>query len=237
MSVTTRCSSLMGDIPVSPMRLWYTVFATAALVSCASVPGASSRPASSVSAGFGDLESQLFSELNSARANPAAYSANLMPLLSLFTGKLLHRPGWPNAVQTAEGPFAVREAIAALGRQPSVSRLMLDPELSRAARDLANDQSRTGAVGHTSSGGSSPVDRINRYGTWGVRYSENVDYGSVISGRDVIEDMIIDDGVRDRGHRINTFDASARVVGIGCASHPRYGVVCVIDQTGSFVPR
>jgi uncharacterized protein YkwD len=88
-----------------------------------------------------------------------------------------------------------------------------------------------------SSDGASPEARLDRYGAWGVSYSENADYGATISGRDVIEDMIIDDGVPNRGHRRDTFDPSARAVGIGCAPHPRYGTVCVIDQAGSFTPR
>ncbi|MDB4878115.1 MAG: allergen V5/Tpx family protein [Gemmatimonadetes bacterium] len=213
----------------------------AALVSCSTVPGVTTAPASTSSTrtpvDFARLEREVLFELNSARDNPQSYAANLTPLLPLFSGNRLRRPGWPVAVQTSEGPSAVREAIDALGSQPRVATLTLSDAMSKAARDLANDQRRTGAVGHTSSDGASPEARLARYGTWGGSYSENADYGSVISGRDVIEDMIIDDGVPDRGHRRNTFDPGARVVGIGCAPHPKYGVVCVIDQAGSFVPR
>jgi uncharacterized protein YkwD len=70
-----------------------------------------------------------------------------------------------------------------------------------------------------------------------VSYSENVDYGQFTSGRDVVVDLIVDDGVPDRGHRRNIFDPSARVAGVACGRHPRYGSMCVIDQVGSYVPK
>jgi uncharacterized protein YkwD len=188
-------------------------------------------------ADFRRIEAEVYADLNAARASPQAYSAHLTELLPLFSGNLIRRPGWPYPVQTNEGASAVREAISALATQSSVPLLSLSDALSQAARDLANDQSRTGDIGHTGSDGSSPESRISRYGTWGISFSENADYGGVIGGRDVIEDMIIDDGVPSRGHRRNTFDASARVVGVGCASHPKYGVVCVIDTAGAFTSR
>ena len=231
--------SYWGDTSISKLRRRLSVFVGTLLTACSTIPGIAALPgsSSSMATDLPRLEAQVLSELNSVRTNPAAYAANLSPLLTMFTGTVLQRPGWSFPVQTNEGAAAVREAIDALAKQPAVPRLTLDPALSTAARDLANDQSRTGAVGHTSSDGASPADRISRYGTWAISYGENVDYGAVTSGRDVVEDMLIDDGVPSRGHRINTFDASARVLGVGCAPHPKYGLVCVIDQAGSFVPR
>jgi uncharacterized protein YkwD len=183
------------------------------------------------------IEAELMVELNAARANPPGYSAYLSQLLPGFSGNLLRRPGWPAPVQTQEGAAAVREGIDALKSQIPVPVLSLSSALSLAARDLALDQARTGGIGHNASDGSTPASRMARYGTWDVSYSENVDYGPVISGRDVLVDLIVDDGVRDRGHRRNIFDASARVAGISCGPHPKYGVMCVIDQAGRFTPK
>jgi uncharacterized protein YkwD len=53
----------------------------------------------------------------------------------------------------------------------------------------------------------------------------------------VIESLLIDDGVRDRGHRRNIFDPSSRVVGIACGPHPRYTATCVIVQAGGMSAR
>ena len=43
--------------------------------------------------------------------------------------------------------------------------------------------------------------RVARYGTWLISINENIDYQPMLSGRAVIESLLIDDGVRDRGHR------------------------------------
>jgi uncharacterized protein YkwD len=190
-----------------------------------------------ISRDYARIERDVISELNAVRTNPAAYAANLEALLSTYNGTLTKRPGWPMAVRTNEGASAVREAIAALRAQARLNALAANDGLSRAARDLAIDQGRTGNVGHTASDGSSPSSRISRYGTWGVSTAENVDYGQMVSGRDVVEDWLIDDGVPDRGHRRNIFDPSARVVGVACGPHPRYGVVCVMDQAGAFTSK
>jgi uncharacterized protein YkwD len=141
------------------------------------------------------------------------------------------------AIRTNEGVAAVREGVNALLGQTAVRALVLNDRLSQAPRDLVIDQTRTGSLGHTGSDGSTPGTRISRYGTWGVSYSENVDYGQVLSGREVIVDLIVDDGVPSRGHRKNIFDPSARVAGIACGPHPKFGIACVIDQTGAFTPK
>lgn len=182
------------------------------------------------------LEREVFAELNAVRVNPSAYAKHLSDMIPLFNGTLRQRPG-SVAIRTNEGAAAVREGVNALLGQAAVPALVLNDRLSQAARDLVTDQTRTGGLGHTGSDGSTPGTRISRYGTWGVSYSENVDYGQVLSGREVIVDLIVDDGVPGRGHRTNIFDPSARVAGIACGPHPKYGIACAIDQTGAFTAK
>jgi uncharacterized protein YkwD len=180
------------------------------------------------------IEREIVDELNAVRANPPAYSANISALLPYYSGTLLRRPGVATPLQTQEGAGAAREAIDALRSQVRLPALTYSVSLSNAARDLAEDQSRRGSVGHTASDGGTPPIRIARYGQWGVSYNENVNYGPFRAGRDVVVDLLIDDGVADRGHRHNIFDQSSRVVGVSCAPHPKYGSVCVIDAVGSW---
>lgn len=189
--------------------------------------------ASSTTIDYRRLEREVVAELNAARVNPSEYAKHLSEMIPLFNGTLRRRPG-SVSIRTTEGVAAVREGVNALLGQTAVPALVLNERLSQAARDLVTDQTRTGGLGHTGSDGSTPGTRISRYGTWGVSYSENVDYGSVLSGREVIIDLIVDDGVPGRGHRKNIFDASARVAGIACGPHPKYGISCVIDQAGAF---
>jgi uncharacterized protein YkwD len=136
-----------------------------------------------------------------------------------------------------EGAAAVREAVGVLRARAPIGVLTLDLSLTRAARDHVADQARTGATGHTGSDGSTTLTRVARYGTWMVSVNENIDYAPMLSGRDVIESLLIDDGVRDRGHRRNIFDATSRVVGIACGPHPRYVATCVIVQAGGMTAK
>ena len=76
-----------------------------------------------------------------------------------------------------------------------------------------------------------------RTAAWQMSYSENVDYGPFLTGRDVVVDLLVDDGVPDRGHRRNIFDASAHVVGIACGPHPKLRSMCVIDQANGYRTR
>jgi hypothetical protein len=51
----------------------------------------------------------------------------------------------------------------------------------------------------------------------------------------VVIDLIVDDGVKDRGHRHNIFDPLAKVVGVACGRHDTYGYMCVMDFAGAYV--
>jgi uncharacterized protein YkwD len=209
-------------------------------------PGAAPPPATSTPVGtppssntldYRRIEREVLAELNAVRANPSAYAANLSALLPLYNGNLIKKPGMTVSIRTNEGAAAVREAIAALQRQSPLPSLTLSSGMSAAAADLANDQRRTGAMGHTGGDGSSPGSRLGAHGTWQMSYSENVDYGPFLTGRDVVIDLLVDDGVPDRGHRRNIFDGNAHVVGIACGPHPRFRSMCVMDQAYGYVNR
>lgn len=199
-------------------------------------PASPSRPVAPA-IDYATLEKEVLAELNFARTNPAGYARTIQQLLPRYNGTLLQRRDAAVPVRTVEGPDAAREAIGALEAQRPVARLTLSTGLTRAARDLAADQGRTGRVGHTASDGSTPLTRIARYGAWSISTNESVGYGPFVHGRDVIQDLIIDDGVRDRGHRHNLYDATAHVVGVACGHHPVYRIVCVIDEAAAFTAR
>ena len=168
----------------------------------------------------------LVAELNAARTDPAAYARKARALRALFRSDRIDRPD-EIAVVTREGPAAVDEAVAFLERQAPLPALRESPGLSRAAADHAGEQGRTGEVAHVGADGSSPSDRMRRYGRWSAT-GEAIAYGPD-RAEDVILQLIVDDGVPDRGHRRILFNPAYTLVGAACAPHPVWRRACVLD--------
>lgn len=202
-----------------------------------STTGTQPIPSSGSGREYSRIEAELLSALNRARTDPQGTASDLDALTRYYNGRLFQRPTQPVPIQTNEGVAAVREAVAALKSERPLNALILSADLTSAARDHARDQQRTGSVGHNGSDGSSVDERARRYGTWLVSISENIDYSAAVHGGDVVQNLLIDDGVPDRGHRKNIYDPSTRVVGIACGPHPRYTSMCVIVQAGGFTSK
>ncbi|MEB3312649.1 MAG: CAP domain-containing protein, partial [Cyanobacteriota bacterium] len=163
------------------------------------------------------------------RQNPASYIPLLEARLASMDGQGRITDGCgPNCrIITEEGQGAVREAIAALARQPTVAPLESSTVVAQAAQAHARDQAQ-GRVGHRGSDGSDPGQRLARAGVPYTRAGENIAYGSR-TGQQVVLDLIVDDGVPDRGHRTAIFSPAWSHTGAGCGPHRDYGNVCVIN--------
>jgi uncharacterized protein YkwD len=218
---------LVGALVLAP------VGAAACAAGVAGSPAVSGGTATTVD--LRQVEREILSELVAARTSPASYASRIEALLPHFDGRVLRRPG-EVAIATQEGAAAVREAAAALRATPRLAPVTLAAGMARAARDHATDQGRRGTTGHQGSDGSTAGDRVNRYGRWTGRLTESISYGPV-TGADVVQGLIIDDGVPGRGHRRNLLDGEVSVAGIGCAIHATYRVTCVIELAGGYEPR
>jgi uncharacterized protein YkwD len=172
------------------------------------------------------LESEIVAEHNLARSDPASYAAVLRDLKPRFDGQEFAVSDTVVRM-TQEGTSAVDEAIRFLESTASVSALRASQGMSLGARDLVRDQGPRGSTGHVGSDRSQPWDRVARYGDWQGEIAENIAYG-FDTARDVVVQLIIDDGVRGRGHRANIFKPEFGVVGVSCGNHVRYGTVCVM---------
>ncbi len=181
------------------------------------------------------LEFDVVKELNLARSQPETYAKFLLPFLHMFNGNEFREPG-ETCVVTKEGRSAVSEAIRFLENQDSIPVLFASPGLSRAATDMVRMQEITIQTGHIGTDGSRFCDRISRYGTWDGLCSENIDYGYNIARRIVLA-LIIDDGVRNRGHRNSIFNPRFRRVGVACGGHKKFNYMCVIELAQSFTEK
>jgi len=172
------------------------------------------------------FEAGVLAELNRFRDDPDAYRDILRSYRPRFEGKLLiAEEGSEIDIMTNEGVAAVDEAIRDLRGQKPLPRLAWSEILARAAADHVAVQSRSGAVGHYTNG-RGPGERMLARG--GGRYvSEVITYGHH-SPDGVIHQLLIDDGVPGRGHRIGLLDADRRYAGVACGSHPVHRTMCVI---------
>ena len=173
-----------------------------------------------------DVAREVERQINLARTNPAAYAQRLRAHRRLYDGEVFREPG-AIPIRTEEGVAAVDEAIAFLERQTPLPPLAADDILRHAAADHVADQGPRGLLGHYGSDGSAFTDRIARRG--GPRSGgENISYGGD-SGEAVVIQLIVDDGVADRGHRTNIFRTGYVSAGAACGPHTAYRYMCVID--------
>jgi len=173
------------------------------------------------------LERGILEEMNRLRRNPGGYAAYLEELLPRFSGTRLEQPGRA-ALRTEEGAAAVREAIGVLRKTRGMGGLRWSPGLSAAARDHVRDQGPVGGMGHNGQDRSTPAARVNRHGRWRGALAENISYGDG-DARDVVVQLLIDDGVPGRGHRRTLLYPDYRVAGVSCGPHASYRQMCVID--------
>ncbi len=175
-------------------------------------------------------------EINKIRRFPKEYAKYLRALGARFEGTLWrlqdHVP-----IRTNEGRPAIIEAAEFLEQVEPVMELITYTEaLHLAARDHVLDQGPTGDTGHVGTDGSRPSDRIRRYGTPVSLSGEVINYGDETPRMTVIQ-LVIDDGVKDRGHRHNLFDRRFKAAGASIGFHKEYGTMVVVDLADALGPK
>jgi uncharacterized protein YkwD len=181
------------------------------------------------------IEKDVILEMNKVRTNPKKYAElYIQPRLRYYNGKNYSVPGQITIV-TQEGAAAVNNCITALGRASAVGVLTPEKGLSLAAKDHVTDQSRTGQTGHNGSDRSTPETRMKRYGTFSGSWTlgENLDYGAT-TGKDIVCDLLIDDGVPNRGHRTNIMNKSFTQTGVSSGTHTQYRTSCAITYAHGY---
>lgn len=173
------------------------------------------------------LERAVLAEINFARADPRAYAERLRSYRGYFRGRIVRYPGNPNGLITVEGVAAVDEAIAFLMKQPPRGPIAHSDLLALAAGDHVREQGPRGKTGHESADGKRAGNRVARRGG-GTYVAETITYGPP-SGVEVVRQLIVDDGVSNRGHRRTVFAAELRYAGVGCGPHKIYKVMCVAN--------
>jgi uncharacterized protein YkwD len=118
----------------------------------------------------------------------------------------------------------VRSLYRDLKKTAGLPPLEPEPDLISAARSHALDTGESGRTGH--------LDFKKRFEPLlGNPYSlvaENLAYGHA-EAIDIVISLLIDDGIRDLGHRRNMLNPQFNTAGVAIRPHRSYRVSCVID--------
>jgi uncharacterized protein YkwD len=180
------------------------------------------------------IEKDVVLEMNKARSNPKKYvELYIQPKLRYYNGNNYSEPGEITIV-TQEGKKAVENCISAMSRMQSSPLLQPELGLSLGVKDHTADQGKTGKTGHDGSDKSTPFTRITRYGTGYTTAGENLAYGPA-TGRDIVVQLLVDDGVPSRGHRTNIMNKDFTQTGVSFGTHPQYRTTCAITYANGYV--
>jgi len=179
------------------------------------------------------VSQDIFHLINKVRKDPKSIVSQLKEMEAKFEGDLLKREGKPN-LRTKEGAKAVQEAIKFVEGQSPLPDLVWEECLAQAAKDHCLDIGPLGQMTHDSSDGRGPKDRFKKYGKFFSSYGENLSF-ACDNAQEIVLQLIIDDGVLERGHRENIFNSAFRVMGCHFAPHKHYEYMACLDLAEGFV--
>jgi uncharacterized protein YkwD len=176
-------------------------------------------------------ESEILDELNSLRAHPQNYIPYLEEMKKSFQGKNFKNSQGVEII-TFEGVSAVDEAIKFLKTQTAIAGLKISNGLNKAANQHLQDMIKNEFFGHRGRDQSLPNDRAALFGTTKTGVNENLTEGSK-TPREIVLQMIVNDGLKSRSQRNNLFNSQLKVVGIA-AGEGKNGFLCVLLLADSF---
>mgnify|MGYP001273226350 CR=1 FL=1 len=176
------------------------------------------------------LEAEVLDALSAARLAPSDVATRLATRASQYKGKTYQPPDNARPRQTKEGASAVKDAIQWLQKCEAACPLAeAGVGLKLADEDHAVDVGGAGVASHRGGDDSRPEDRATRYGKWNGAVGECLWYGRATTGAAVVEDLIVDDGVRDRGHRLCVFDPRWKAAAVRAGQHATFDTVVCIE--------
>jgi len=182
-----------------------------------------------------EIDRAVFKLHNDLRENPKMLLPDLEEMTKQFDGMLMKREG-KVTLRTKEGVDAVKELIEYLKKQTSINPLKWVDHIQKAAIDHVNDIGPKGLIQHDSSDNKSGVkERMRKYGNVVSCYGENISF-HCDEAKEVMIQLLVDDGVPNRGHRENIFNSEFHCMACYSGEHKDFDNMTVIDYAGAFVP-
>lgn len=117
----------------------------------------------------------------------------------------------------------VTSLISTLKKQKPMKVLKPEQDLYACAKDHAEKNGPSGAIGH-----QRYSQRFKKHAPNYSPTAENCDYGNNL-GLDIVMSLLIDDGVSGVGHRKNILNPALNSVGVCIYTHKKYKYQCVMD--------
>jgi uncharacterized protein YkwD len=157
--------------------------------------------------------------INSVRKAPAKWADKIdkIYIKNMDKDKVTHK-AWKRKFK--EGLPAMQEAVKYLKNAKPKGALTLSYGMSYAAFKHSVYLLSKKTLTHTGKGGSSMSNRLEEYGDWQTTIGENIikTTKDTRTAEHAVMEFIIDDGVKNRGHRENLFKASFKKLGVGIAN-------------------
>ena len=177
------------------------------------------------------VSAEVFEMLNKARKEPGWVADELSKIKKYYKDKEYRNPNLGFHLLTDEGVAAVDDAIHYLRNEVYPQKeLAFSQPLSDAARKLVEHIGAQGLTSHSDPAYSMEL-RVKAAVAETGALAENVSFGWA-DPREVVFQLIIDDGVKTRGHRRNIYDGTFDKVGVSAGPHKGYQHCCVIDFHG-----
>lgn len=151
-----------------------------------------------------NLETEIMAQINRARSNPSDYADWLETQKQYYDGIMLKLPG-EKPVRTNRGLQTLEEAIDFVRQQSPLTPLSYSEAMAIAAQEQLT-----------------PITE-NRRDT----RSQNISYGKV-TAEAIVFQLVVDEGFRDRRHRLAIFSPQNQEAGIFCQADRVYEQICAI---------
>ena len=107
-------------------------------------------------------------------------------------------------------------------------------ELALSAKEHVEDTGPKGLLTHEGSTGATVKERLQKHGKVVNCYGENLSF-HCDQAVEVLQQLIVDDGVTDRGHRDNLFNKEFKIMGCFTGAHRDYEHMTCIDLAGGLI--
>lgn len=196
-------------------------------------PARNARRLAGAAAPIGDTDEHaaevlaIIDEINEFRRSPKQYAKEVARLQTCYKGNYLTYPDSSLTIETVEGPAALEECLQDLFLASPLPALTLSKALCCACQQHIADLQEHDFCSHIGTDGSTPEQRLARYGEHREQCGENVVF-SMRSAKETVYHMLIDDGSPERGHRANLLNMDFHFVGAALGRHPSTETATVV---------